>query len=83
MTTPRNIAILCFDGIQILDVTGPAAVFAAANDAVASHSYKVHILSADGGNVQSNSAILLATQALSTVAPDSVDTFLISGGSDD
>jgi transcriptional regulator GlxA family with amidase domain len=82
MTTPRNIAILCFDGIQILDVTGPAAVFGAANDAAGCAFYAVHVLSADGGLVHSNSAIALATQPMSTVAAQSIDTLLISGGSD-
>lgn len=83
MTMPRNIAILCFDGIQILDVTGPAAVFGAANDAAGRAFYNVLILSADGGLVQSNSAITLSTQAVLTIAPESIDTLLISGGSDD
>ena len=32
MTAPITIAILVYDGVQILDVSGPAAVFAAAND---------------------------------------------------
>lgn len=82
MTTPRNIAILSFDGIQVLDVTGPAAVFAAANDAAGYPFYAVHILSADGGNVQSNSAIALATHAIHSVAPETIDTLLISGGSE-
>jgi transcriptional regulator GlxA family with amidase domain len=82
MTTPRNIAILSFDGIQILDVTGPAAVFAAANDAAGYPFYAVHILSADGGSVQSNSAIALATHAIHSVAPETIDTLLISGGSE-
>lgn len=83
MTMPRNIAILCFDGIQILDVTGPAAVFAAANDAAGRAFYNVLILSADGGLVQSNSAITLSTQPVLTIAPESIDTLLISGGSAD
>ncbi|OBP17150.1 AraC family transcriptional regulator [Rheinheimera sp. SA_1] len=83
MTLPRNIAILCFDGIQILDVTGPAAVFAAANDAAGRAFYNVLILSAEGGLVQSNSAITLSTQAVLTIAHDSIDTLLISGGSAD
>jgi transcriptional regulator GlxA family with amidase domain len=82
MTPPRNIAILCFEGIQVLDVTGPAAVFAAANDAAGVSFYAVHILSADGGLVQSNSAIALATQPVHSVTPASIDTLLIAGGSD-
>jgi transcriptional regulator GlxA family with amidase domain len=83
MTSARNIAILCFEGIQILDVTGPAAVFGAANDAADCAFYTVQILSAEGGLVRSNSAIELATQPMHSVAPESIDTLLIAGGSDE
>ena len=80
MQLPLTIALLVYDGIQILDVTGPAAVFAAANDAVGAQHYKVHILSIAGGNVQSNCAVALATQPLHSLDPRSVDTLLIAGG---
>ncbi len=81
MTSPRPIALIVFDGVQILDVTGPASVFSAANDAAGRECYRVHILSSVGGNVQSNSAVTLATRALKTVAPHTIDTWLIAGGS--
>lgn len=80
MTSSLNIAFLAFDGVQILDVTGPAAVFAAANDAVGKMFYRVHILSAAGGEVQSNSAVRLMTRALKTLAPRQIDTWLVAGG---
>lgn len=82
MAPPLIVAILAFDGVQVLDVTGPAAVFAAANDAARKMFYRVHILSPDGGNVQSNSAIRLATDALDSLAPHKVDVWLIAGGDD-
>ena len=80
MASPLNIALLAFDGVQILDVTGPAAVFAAANDAAGKAFYRVHILSAAGGDVRSNSGVKLVTRALKTVAPRTIDTWLIAGG---
>lgn len=80
MAFPLNIVLLAYDGIQILDVTGPAAVFAAANDALEKPFYRVHILSADGGKVQSNSGVKLVTRALKTVPARTVDTWLIAGG---
>jgi transcriptional regulator GlxA family with amidase domain len=76
----RNVALLVFDGIQVLDVTGPAAVFAAANDAAGSPFYRIHILSAQGGPITSNSGIVLHTEALSSLAADAADTVLIAGG---
>lgn len=80
MRPPLDIALLAFDGVQVLDITGPAAVFAAANDAANQEYYRVHILSPAGGAVQSNSAVRLMTQALRSVAPDKVDTWLVAGG---
>ena len=44
MKTARNVALLVFDGIQVLDATGPAAVFAAANDAAGQPFYRLHML---------------------------------------
>jgi transcriptional regulator GlxA family with amidase domain len=82
MTKPLNIALLVFDGIQILDATGPASVFSAANDAVGAPFYRVHILSPDGGLIQSNSSITIDSRPISSVTPRSVDTMLISGGTE-
>lgn len=80
MPVPLDIALLAFDGVQILDVTGPAAVFAAANDALGKKHYRVRIVSAAGGATQSNCAVALASVALRTVPAAAVDTLLIAGG---
>jgi transcriptional regulator GlxA family with amidase domain len=76
----RHVALLAFDGIQILDITGPAAVFGAANDAAGRRCYAIHILSAKGGAVTSNSGVELMTAPLSSLKPSQVDTALIAGG---
>ncbi|HYD96953.1 MAG TPA: GlxA family transcriptional regulator [Noviherbaspirillum sp.] len=75
-----TLAIFVFDGVQILDVTGPAAVFAAANDCCASPYYDVRIVSANGGCVGSSSAVQVASQPLAGVAPGSIDILLVAGG---
>jgi transcriptional regulator GlxA family with amidase domain len=80
MTHPIDIALLAFDGMQILDITGPAAVFAAANDACGRSFYRVHILSATGGPIQSNSAVSTLTTAIKEMPPQSVHTLLVVGG---
>ncbi|HZW22923.1 GlxA family transcriptional regulator [Noviherbaspirillum sp.] len=77
---PHTLAILVFDGVQILDVTGPAAVFGGANDCCGQTFYDVHIVSARGGTVASSCAAQLSTRALRTLPPDSVDILLIAGG---
>jgi len=81
MKTSRNVALLVFDGIQVLDATGPAAVFGAANDAAGRPFYRLHILSAAGGPVTSNSGVVLQTAPLSSLAAGSADTVLVVGGS--
>lgn len=80
MHKPINIAVLTFDRCQVLDVTGPAMVFEAGNDALGAPHYKIHILSAEGGAVQTSSSVALLTKALRDVPPKSVDTLLIAGG---
>lgn len=80
MPPPMTIAILTFARCQVLDVTGPAMVFEAGNDASGKSNYNVRILSADGGTVQTSSAVALVTESLRNVPPKSVDTLLIAGG---
>jgi len=80
---PHRVGLVTFDGIQILDVTGPASVFAAANDAVDRQHYAVRILSETGGLIKSNSAITIASEALDGFAFDAFDTLLIVGGDED
>lgn len=81
--TSHHVGLLTFNGTQALDVTGPASVFAAANDAVGRNYYHVHILSENGGLVQSNSAIAIDTDALKSIRPGKMNTLLIVGGDDD
>ncbi len=80
MSKPLNVAILAFPRCQALDVTGPATVFEAGNGALDSTHYKIHILSAEGGAVQTNSAVTLLTRPIRQVSPRSIDTLLIAGG---
>ncbi|MEO6919512.1 MAG: helix-turn-helix domain-containing protein [Collimonas sp.] len=82
ITRSIDIALLVFDGMQILDLTGPAAVFAAANDACGRTVYRVHILSGKGGPVQSNSAVSTLSIAIGDIPPQSVHTLLVVGGSE-
>jgi transcriptional regulator GlxA family with amidase domain len=78
----RHVALLVFDGVQVLDVTGPAAVFGAANDVASRPFYRVHILSAQGGAVTSNCGLALITAPLASVRPGTMDTVLVAGGSE-
>jgi transcriptional regulator GlxA family with amidase domain len=79
----RHIALLAFDGVQILDITGPAAVFGAANDAAGGPYYRLHIVSSRGGAVASNCGVSLMTEAICDVESQIMDTVLAAGGSRD
>ena len=58
----HKLFILAYDGCQLLDVTGPAAVFGAANDAAEKPAYDLQIVSAEGGLVTTNCGVALQSQ---------------------
>lgn len=72
-----------YDGIQALDVTGPWEVFHGANqvlDAACSHEprYSLHLVSKTGGDVTSESGLVLSTSPTATApAPH---TLVVPGG---
>jgi transcriptional regulator GlxA family with amidase domain len=80
MSKLLNIAILAFPRCQVLDVTGPAMVFQAGNDASTKAHYDVHILSPQGGTILTSSAVSLVTKPLRDLPPRAIDTLLIAGG---
>jgi len=83
MSKPLNVAILVFPACQALDVTGPAAVFEAGNFALGSAYYKVHILAAKRGAIQTSCSVSLMAGSITDLSPHSVDTLLIAGGNAD
>ncbi len=76
-TTPRVVVIVVFDGVKLLDATGPAEVFAEANQFGA--NYLLQIASVDGCDV---------TTSIGTRFPvhgrissfESADTIMVAGG---
>jgi len=77
MAKLHRIALLAYDGCQLLDVTGPAAVFGAANEASGRPVYDLRIVSPDGGVVVSNSGVALHSRRIG----GQPDTLLVAGGS--
>ena len=59
MTRRHRVTIIAYKGCQLLDVTGPAAVFGAANEALGQPFYEVAIASPDGGAVVTNCGVAL------------------------
>jgi transcriptional regulator GlxA family with amidase domain len=83
MGKTRTIALFAYDSFQLLDVTGPAAVFAAVNTAVPDQAYDVVVLSPAGGQVASSSGVAVATRAISAMRGRRVDTLLVAGSEED
>lgn len=77
MPRPHRLFIFAYEGCQLLDVTGPAAVFGAANDASGRPVYDLRIVSPDGGAVVSNSGVAIQTRRIG----GQPDTLLVAGGS--
>ena len=79
MEKTRIIALIAYDGFQLLDVTGPAAVFAAASRTLGRKAYEVAVFSPQGGETASDSGVVISTRALARLPADRVDTLLIAG----
>jgi len=73
----RRIAVLVFDGTKLLDVSGPAEVFAEANRFGA--NYEIAIVSPDGSPVTTSIGVVFPV-AGSAFTAGSFDTVLVSGG---
>lgn len=77
MARPHRISLLAYEGCQLLDVTGPAAVFGAANDGRDRPFYDVQIVSPDGGSVVTNCGVAIVSHPIG----GRPDTLLVAGGS--
>ena len=78
---PMRIVLLAYEGCQLLDVTGPAAVFGAANEGRAKPIYDLEILSPDGGLVTTNCGVAVQSKPIGGQAGARADTLLVAGGS--
>lgn len=77
----RSIGLLLFDGVTLMDVAGPAEVFATANGAMAPASaYRLRTYGVGRTSVRSEAGIVLVPDA---PLPEhlAVDTLLVPGGS--
>lgn len=81
----HRVAIVAFEGVQSLDVTGPAEVFAGVNtflaetDGEPDGGYDVSIVSLDGGIVSTESAVRFDTASLDSL-DGQIDTVVVAGG---
>lgn len=76
----KRVAILLFPDVQLLDVAGPASVFGKVLTEGGSPGYEVVLVSSSGGEVRTDCGVSLTTRSTIDVAPDSVDTLILTGG---
>jgi transcriptional regulator GlxA family with amidase domain len=77
----RQIAIIAFPGVTLLDIAGPAQVFAELHEIdLPAAGYGLTYLSRSGGVVPTDVGIMIDTVPISDVRPDQVDTLVVPGG---
>jgi transcriptional regulator GlxA family with amidase domain len=77
----HHVVIFAFDGVQSLDVAGPAEVLAGASQLLSGgRGYDVTITSPRGGIVTTESAIALDTVPMVALLGRPIDTVIVPGG---
>jgi transcriptional regulator GlxA family with amidase domain len=83
----HHVAFIVYPGFELLDVSGPAAVFNGANRAMGQHGkppfYQVVLASAQGGGVESSSGIAVETRPIGDLGPAEAQTVLVAGAERD
>ena len=78
MVQPLTIALLCYDGVQTLDVTGPLDALASATDH-RPHAYRTIIATLDGRPFTSQAGLRM-TPDLALADAGELDTLILPGG---
>jgi transcriptional regulator GlxA family with amidase domain len=75
----RRIIFLAYDGFELLDLSGPAAVFSHANFFTEHEAYRVIVASLEGGLICSQSGLSVDTRNLKSIRLHHDDTVLVMG----
>lgn len=81
-TAKRQVVLVAFDGVQLLDIVGPSDVLDAATRVLGGKGgYRIIIATPDGGPVRGSGGVRLdADMALGQVRLRGVDTVIVGGG---
>ena len=80
MKTVKTVVFLTYEGAQLLDMAGPASVFAEANEFVRRPAYDVVVASPAGGLIRARGGIAFSTVPILETEPRHIDTLIVSGG---
>ncbi|MFE2571396.1 helix-turn-helix domain-containing protein [Streptomyces mirabilis] len=73
----HTVAVVAFDAVQLLDVTGPVEVFTTANRYGA--DYDVRVVSPTGAGVVTSSGLVLGVNGSVSSLPRRIGTLLVPG----
>ena len=79
----RQVVILAYEGVNLLDVAGPAQVFATAAALAregALPPYRLTLVAKTGGPTATPTGIAIVTAGLAEVADRPIDTLIVAGG---
>src|SRR5262245_35321609 len=77
----RRVAMVVFEGVQSLDLTGPLEVFSAASQlAPKGPAYELRVLATRRGLVRCSSGLRVAVDGTLAGERGSVDTLVVAGG---
>jgi len=76
----HRVVIIGFEGVQTLDLTGPAEVFATAGRVHGGLLYEVVVASTAGGEVVTSCGLPIRTRRLARLRPQRSDTIVVAGG---
>ncbi|MFJ3202546.1 GlxA family transcriptional regulator [Streptomyces sp. NPDC086989] len=79
MSTPHRVVIAVFPDVDLLDVTGPAEVFALAGREAGRRLYDVRLAGPDGGQVTTSAGVRLVTDLSFAEVGAAVDTLVVPG----
>ncbi|MFV2216093.1 GlxA family transcriptional regulator [Actinomadura sp. LOL_016] len=83
MSAQHRVVIAVFPGVDLLDVTGPAEVFAVAGRELSGRTpYRVLLAGPDGGQVRTSAGVRIVTDLAFEEVGDRVDTLLVPGAVD-
>ncbi|WPH12696.1 GlxA family transcriptional regulator [Variovorax paradoxus] len=74
-----DVVLVVFDGVEVIDVAGPASVFSKAEQ-MHPGSYRLHIASPAGGTVSTNGGLSFSGTCSLQQLPASIDTLIVAGG---
>jgi transcriptional regulator GlxA family with amidase domain len=79
----RHVVILAYEGVNLLDVAGPAQVFttaaALARDG-GPPGYRLSVVAKPGGPIATSTGVAIVTGALAGLAGQPIDTLIVAGG---